>query len=119
MTSFSAGDIVWVPFPHVESDETRSRPALVISNTPIGSEGALFWAMMVTNALRPGWPGDLIIEDLAAAGLSHPSKIRTAKIATLEAQGAEPIGRIDDALLAEVRARMAAYLDAPRQDGLN
>lgn len=119
MTSFSAGDIVRVPFPHVENDETRSRPALVISNTPIGPEGGLFWAMMVTNALRPGWPGDLIIEDLAAAGLSHPSKIRTAKIATLEAQGAEPIGRIDYALLADVLERITAYLGTPRQTSPN
>lgn len=111
MTSFSAGDIVWVPFPHVESDEIKSRPALVISNTPIGPDGALFWAMMVTNALRPGWPGDMMIENLSAAGLPHPSKIRTAKIATLEAEGAEPIGRIDDALLAEVRERMIFYLE--------
>jgi mRNA interferase MazF len=111
MTSFSAGDIVWVPFPHVESDEIKSRPALVISNAPIGPEGGLFWAMMVTNALRPGWPGDIIVEDLKAAGLPHPSKIRTGKIATLEVEGAEAIGRIDDALLAEVRKQMTYYLE--------
>lgn len=111
MTSFRAGDIVWVPFPHVESGEIKSRPALVISNRPVGPDGSLIWAMMVTNALRPGWPGDMMIENLSAAGLPHPSKIRTAKLATLEAHGAERIGRIDDALLTAVRDQINLTLE--------
>lgn len=113
MTGFKAGDIIWVSFPHVESERSTVRPALVVSEKMVGPEDRLLWAMMVTNALRPDWPGDLPIEHYASIGLPHPSKIRTAKIATLDASGAEIIGRIDDELLAEVRGVMAANLGRP------
>ncbi len=66
--------------------------------------------MMITNALRPDWPGDIVITDHLAVGLPHASKIRTAKIATLEAEGAEKIGRIGDTLLNEVRALVKVSL---------
>ena len=108
MTGFRAGDIIWVSFPHVESQRSTVRPALVVSEKMVGPNDGLLWAMMVTNALRPDWPGDLSIDHYASIGLPHPSKIRTAKIATLEASGAELIGRIDVGLLAEVRSVIAA-----------
>jgi mRNA interferase MazF len=110
MTSYKAGDVVWIAFPHVENERTRVRPALVISDKMVGPEGSLLWAMMITNALRPDWPGDLVIANHQAIGLPHASKIRTAKIATLDAGGAEKIGRIGKALLAEVRASMTVNL---------
>ena len=110
MTGFRAGDIIWVSFPHVESERSTVRPALVVSEKMVGPDDGLLWAMMVTNALRPDWPGDLPIEHYASIGLPHPSKIRTAKIATLEARGAEIIGQIDDRLLAEVRSVITANL---------
>jgi mRNA interferase MazF len=110
MTGFKAGDVIWVSFPHVESERSTVRPALVVSEKMVGPDDNLLWAIMVTNALRPDWPGDLPIENYASIGLPHPSKIRTAKIATLEARGAEIIGRIDERLLTEVRNVMAANL---------
>lgn len=110
MTGFNAGDVIWVSFPHIESERSTVRPALVVSEKMVGPNDALLWAMMVTNALRPDWPGDLPIEHYASIGLPHPSKIRTAKIATLEARGAEIIGQIDDRLLAEVRSVITTNL---------
>lgn len=110
MTSYKAGDVVWIAFPHVESERTRVRPALIVSDNMVGPDGSLCWAMMITNALRPDWPGDIIINDHQSVGLPHPSKIRTAKIATLDAGGAEKIGRISEALLAGVRATVMANL---------
>jgi mRNA interferase MazF len=110
MTGFRAGDVIWVSFPHVDSERSTVRPALVVSDKMVGPKDGLLWAMMVTNALRPDCPGDLPIEHYASIGLPHPSKIRTAKIATLEASGAEMIGRISEKLLAEVRSVMAANL---------
>jgi mRNA interferase MazF len=112
MTSYKAGDVVWISFPHVENDRKRVRPALVISDRMVGPDDSLLWAMMITNALRPDWPGDIVIADHQAVGLPHASKIRTAKIATLEAAGAEKIGRISEALLAEVRASAVRNLGA-------
>lgn len=110
MTSYKAGDVVWLAFPHVENERKRVRPALVVSDRMVGPDGSLLWAVMITNALRPDWPGDIVIADHLAVGLPHASKIRTAKIATLEADGAEKIGRISDALLNEVRTLAKANL---------
>jgi mRNA interferase MazF len=110
MTGFKAGDVIWVSFPYVESERSKVRPALVVSDNMSGPENTLLWAMMITNALRPDWPGDLIIQDHASVGLPHPSKIRTAKIATLEAAAAERIGQIGADLMAEVRRALAATL---------
>ena len=110
MTGFKAGDVIWVAFPHVESERSTVRPALVVTEKMVGPNNGLLWAMMVTSALRPDWPGDLPIEHYASIGLPHPSKIRTAKIATLDASGAEIIGQIDDRLLAEVRSVITTNL---------
>jgi mRNA interferase MazF len=49
---------------------------------------------MVTSAKNRGWPGDVMISDLAEAGLPAPSVVRPAKIATIEAGDAERIGRL-------------------------
>jgi mRNA interferase MazF len=111
MMSFRAGDIVVVDYPHVETAHFTRRPALIISDKPIGPDGLVIWVLMITSSVNRGWPGDLVIEDYSGAGLPIPSVIRTEKIATLEAQGAEPIGRIDDALLATVRKHMTFYLE--------
>jgi mRNA interferase MazF len=109
MTSFNAGDVVWVSFPHVENERTQTRPALVISAAAVGPGGALFWALMITNALRPDWPGDLVIDDYELCGLPAPSKIRTEKITTLERKGAARIGKINANQLTEVQRRMSHY----------
>ena len=101
MTRFNAGDIVRVLFPHVDSDVRRYRPAVVVSDGCIGPDGLLIWAAMITSARRPSWPGDVMIDDHAASRLPIPSKVRTSKIATLEAGSTERIGRlIRDALAA-------------------
>ena len=50
----------------------------------------------------------------AALGLPAPSRIRTAKIATIDAAGAEPIGRLDLERLAAVRTAIARHLRAER-----
>jgi mRNA interferase MazF len=54
----------------------------------------LLWVLMITSAQNRGWPGDVTIPDPAAAGLPAPSIVRTAKIATIEAEDAECIGRL-------------------------
>jgi mRNA interferase MazF len=52
---------------------------------------------MVTSAGNRGWPGDVRISDLAAAGLPAASVVRSAKIATIEALAAERVGTLPDA----------------------
>jgi mRNA interferase MazF len=52
----------------------------------------LLWLLMITSAENRGWPGDVAVSDLQAAGLPAPSIIRPAKIATVEARDAELLG---------------------------
>lgn len=66
---------------------------------------------MVTNALRAGWPGDVVIPDAESRGLLIPSKVRTAKIAATPVGTATRIGRLDEetwaAVLGAVRVALA------------
>ena len=112
MTRFEAGDIVRVPFPHVETNQRCFRPALVVTREPVGADGALIWAVMITSAERAPWPGDIAILEHRAAGLPIPSIIRTAKLATLEAPAAERIGKLPAAELACVQMQLVANLGA-------
>jgi mRNA interferase MazF len=110
MTRFKAGDVVRVLFPHVETNVRRYRPALVVTHEPIGPDGLLIWVAMITNAQRKRWPGDILVEDHRTAGLPIPSIVRTAKLATLEAVSAEPLGRLPAAEIVAVRRELAAHL---------
>jgi hypothetical protein len=57
-----------------------TRPAMVLTPAPIGPDGLLIWTVMITNAARPAWPGDIVIENALELGLIIPSKVRTTKI---------------------------------------
>lgn len=108
---FSVGDIVRVPFPHVERDRAQARPALVIT-APVGPDGLLTWTLMITAAKRGRWPGDIAIgDDHEALGLPVRCVVRTAKIAAIETNRIESkVGRLPDGLLAEVHAALADLL---------
>lgn len=103
------GDIVWVPFPHVETNQFQSRPALIAA-TGLAGEHDLCWALMITAAVNVPWPNDVLIDDDPATGLPIPSRVRTGKIATLAAASATPIGRLPDANWQEVRTVVAKTL---------
>lgn len=98
------GDIVHTPFPHVERAVVVRRPALVLcwfdTDTTVDR---LAWVLMITSAERARWRGDLDIPDAEALGLIIPSRVRTAKVATVAAVDLVRIGRMDDDVW--VRAR--------------
>jgi mRNA interferase MazF len=102
-TIFSAGDIIKAPFPHVDRAVEVTRPALVISREPLGPDGLLAWALMITNAGREFWPGDVVIPNAEAHGLLIPSKVRTAKVSPIEAARASLLGRLDNETYEVVR----------------
>lgn len=104
------GDIVWVPFPHVEDNRLQSRPALIIA-TGLAGPLDLCWALMITAAANPAWPEDVMLSDHGSAGLPAPSRIRTGKVATVPAADATRIGRLPAAVWADVCARLAATLE--------
>jgi mRNA interferase MazF len=92
MPSFEAWDIVKVPFPYIDRPVRQRRPALVIAAGELVSAHSLLWLTMITSAANRGWPGDVMVSDFAAAGLPIASIIRPAKIATIDARDAEPLG---------------------------
>lgn len=66
--------------------------------------------LLITSYENRGWPGDVAISDLAAAGLPVASVVRTAKIATIEAKEAERIGALPAPDRIVVRERILALL---------
>ena len=102
MPIFRQGDVVRVPFPYTDRNTRQHRPALVVSDGPVGKAGALLWVAMITSAENRPWPGDHAIEAFAEAGLPIPSVIRPTKITTIEARDAESVGRLNDTLVATV-----------------
>jgi mRNA interferase MazF len=105
MRRFERWAIVSVPFPYVERPIRQRRPALVVP-TGMGAARDLLWVLMITAAANRGWPEDVAIDDHAAAGLPIPSLVRTAKIATIAATDAQPLG----ALPAPAATRVAKIL---------
>jgi mRNA interferase MazF len=110
MAGFKQGDVVRVPFPYTNRETTQHRPAVVVSDGALGGDGLLLWVAMITSAQNRRWPGDVAVEDLAAAGLPAPSVVRTLKIATIEASRAEPVGRLDGPALRAVLAAVRGHL---------
>ncbi|MFT4955544.1 MAG: mRNA interferase MazF [Brevundimonas sp.] len=113
MPTYRAGDIVRVPFPYTDRDVRQYRPALIISNGPMGDGERFLWALMITSAEHRRWPGDIDMDGRhQEAGLPSPSLVRTAKIATVETNKVSPIGRLPGDLLVAVRTEMEKALRA-------
>jgi len=94
MPGFEVWDIVKVPFPYTDRPARQRRPALVVGAGELQMVHGILWLVMVTSAANRGWPGDVLVSDLAGAGLPIPSIVRPAKIATIEAHGAERLGTL-------------------------
>ena len=98
------------PFPHVERPTLVWRPALVLTAAPIGPAGLLVWTAMITNAAHGHWPGDVPIQRAEQLGLIIPSKVRTAKLTTIETKTASLIGKLPAGTLAAVRRHVRGHL---------
>ena len=81
--TFSAFEVVVVPFPFTDSAATKRRPALVLSVKEFNDRAAHLVLAMITSRENRGWPLDVELRDLTAAGLSHPSVVRM-KLFTLD-----------------------------------
>lgn len=92
------------PFPHVERAIIVPRPALVLAVLPTDAIGDLLWVAMITNAQRPEWRGDVHIADAPDRGQIVPSKVRTAKIATIAADAVLTLGVADAETIKTVRS---------------
>jgi mRNA interferase MazF len=110
MARFRAWDIVAVPFPYTDRPVRERRPALVVGAKGIQDEHGLLWVLMITSAANRGWPGDVAVSDLKAAGLPATSVVRTAKVATIEAKEAERVGSLPSRDRAAVRRLLGSTL---------
>jgi mRNA interferase MazF len=111
MPTFEQGDVVRVPFPYTDRDAREHRPALVVSRGTVGESDSLLWVVMITSAANRPWPGDVpLLEAHRECGLPVPSRIRTTKIATIEAGAAGRLGHLPPALLDRVRGVLAEHL---------
>jgi mRNA interferase MazF len=90
---FKRWDIVKLPV-DIPGSGKKFRPALVVVAGELFRHHGLLWVIMITSAKNRGWPGDIEVADLAAAGLGVPSIIRTAKITTVAGRDAEIIGAL-------------------------
>jgi len=110
MPTFEPWDVIKVPFPYTDRPVRQRRPALVIAAGDMQSVNGLVWVLMITSAENRGWPDDVPVSDPSAAGLSAASVVRCAKLATIEAGGAERIGLLPRADRKKVGRRLAATL---------
>ena len=94
MPDYEVWDLVKVPFPYTNRPVQQRRPALVVAVPDTLGGPALLWVLMVTSAANRGWPGDVLVSELADAGLPAASVVRSAKIATIDAADAERTGSL-------------------------
>jgi mRNA interferase MazF len=76
MTTFDAWTVAVAPFPFVDSAQAKPRPCLVLSGRQFNGGHDHSLCAMITRPLGTNWPSDLLIADLAMAGLPAPSVIR-------------------------------------------
>lgn len=112
MPTFDVWDVVKVPFPYTDRPVRQRRPALVVAAGDVQAHHGLIWVLMITSADNRGWPGDVGIADLTAAGLPAPSIVRTAKIAAIDARDAERLGSLPPVERTAVAGNLFACLSA-------
>ncbi len=108
MQTFEQGDIIRVPFPYTDRDTRQRRPALVVSDGPVGDGKDLLWVVMITSAANRSWSNDVPVPK--QAGLPAPSVVRPVKIATIETLHADLIGKIPVATLEAVMHSVSMVL---------
>lgn len=94
----NAGDIVVVRFPFADLETAKKRPALVLAHTIRSPRNRLVTVAMITSQIEaPRIEGDVELRSWREAGLLHPSLLRLAKVAIVDADLAEKtIGKLAD-----------------------
>lgn len=85
MTNFNAGDVVLIPFPFTDLTTHKKRPALILCGVVAYAFGNLYTCSMITGQIEgEDLQGDYLIHEWKESGLLHPSKLRLAKVVTIE-----------------------------------
>lgn len=106
----AAGDIVLAGFPYAETQRMKYRPALVVSDKSFHEVHGICWVAMITSAENEPWEGDVRVPGGARSGLTKPSVIRPAKIATLDIMVLEKIGVVPRSVFYQVTDYIRAHM---------
>jgi len=110
MPRYGRWDVVAVPFVHIEGDEAKRRPAVVVSSAELTEKHGLYWVAMITSAEHRRWPDDIAIDDPAEIGLAARCVIRPCKVATInERQVVRRIGTLPPRLRNALQACLRRY----------
>jgi mRNA interferase MazF len=102
---------VVVPFPYSNPLAEKRRQAIVASAGQLTTKFRLVWLAMVTSADNRRWDCDIDVSDLRAAGLPAPSLVRSAKIATVDADRVlQRVGRLAAKDARAVQAQLKLFL---------
>lgn len=97
MTVYNFGDVILVPFPFTDLQQSKQRPAVIVSSARYHAERPDLILMAVTSQVRsPPAFGETVLRDWQAAGLLKPSVIKPV-LATLDQQLArKTLGRLSE-----------------------
>lgn len=100
-----AGDIVLVRFPFANLESAKKRPALVLAHTTRSPRYRLATVAMITSKVEAlELEGDVLLTKWKEAGLLHPSLLRLAKVATIDAELVDKVvGRLSSSDLGTAR----------------
>ena len=108
MTGYEPGDVAIVPFPFTDLGTTKRRPAVVLARAAATALSPLVIVSMITSQLQTGrLVGDCRLSAWKQAGLLHPSKVRLAKLVSLEEKMLiKKLGSLNDADRSGVRREL-------------
>lgn len=108
--TFERFDVHVVDFPHSDTTRTGRRPALVLCDNAFAHATGNVPLAMITSAEHSAWPGDCPIDDLAAAGLRTPCKVRLRFVTLATSLLGERIGQLAASDAACVQSALRSVL---------
>ena len=69
-------EVVVIPFPFAEVPVLKRRPAAVLSGKSFNLANSSTLVAMITSSDHAPWPSDVVLADLASAGLSVVCRVR-------------------------------------------
>ncbi len=81
--TYKRWDVVAVPYPFIEGDEAKRRPALIVSGDDLNTTHGVYWVAMITSAKSGKRPEDIAVTDHQKAGLPESCVIRASRLTTL------------------------------------
>ena len=107
----TTGRIAITYFPFTNLDQKKKRPALILKEVFYSTHLNLKTIAMITSQIEsPSIEGDMLIRDWKQSGLLHPSRLRLAKLATIEGVLIETeLGRLSDRDMKQVKKMFREY----------